>query len=149
MFITWNQQIRTLCIIVTSFCLSSWIVINHQQPSGKQIWQLPPKFTIVKGKDHQFENQGRYNSTYLLLNTDSTFTYYSVFEAGYFLTMGKYFCKGNTYQLDWDSVKTLKAVNNQRIYKKFFKYESPVYFKIVNVQYQRNADSLNRVNQYH
>lgn len=108
--------------------------------------ELPKKLNRTKDNQNNYESQGMYHSTYFLLNSDSTFVYYNVFEVGFDLTMGKYTKEENTISFNWDSLKTLQAVVDTSIYKKYFQYGIPRPLKIVNEQYKLQNGSLNYIN---
>jgi len=56
----------------------------------RRTW-LPKTLTVMKGDSTKFESQGMYHSAYFILQTENTFTYYSVYEVGYDLCRGELF----------------------------------------------------------
>lgn len=80
-----------------------------------------------------FENQGKYHSTYLALNNDSTFVFLSVYEPGEFLTVGMW-TKPNdtTYTLNWDRNATLVICKDRMVFSKYYKYGTPMPFTITD-----------------
>lgn len=101
--------------------------------------------TFKKSKDTpgQFENQGRWHSSYIILHSDSTFVYYSVFEGGYDLTLGNWRMNGQkNLVLNWDSAKTRQAVSDKAVYGQYFKYSRPSPHPIPGSLCAMYADSL-------
>ncbi len=110
-------------------------------------------FTLTNTKTYDiakafkvFENQGMYNSTYLILNDDSTYIYYSVYEVGFDLTTGKWTrFNSDTFTLNWDEAKTLNYVNDEKIYKKFFQYGSPTFAPMISWLIKISGDKIEPV----
>jgi hypothetical protein len=72
-----------------------------------------------------YESQGEYHSTYLTLNPDSTYVYYSVFEVGYSLATGKWTEVNDTILFNWNKQKTTDIIKNKEEYEKYYKYSTP------------------------
>jgi hypothetical protein len=78
------------------------------------------KANFIPASSKVYESQGLYHSTYLILNKDSTYLYYSVFEVGFDLTIGKWKIKGSdTIILNWDRQKTLNCLKDKKCYEKY------------------------------
>lgn len=86
-----------------------------------------------------------YHSTYLTLDSDTSFVYYSVYEVGYDLTIGKYYQTDSTIFLMWDSLITNIAVRDSAIYMKYFRYSRPFPYKIDSIKYKIEDDMLELV----
>ena len=86
-----------------------------------------------KSSTKTFENQGNMHSTYIVLNSDSTFSFLSIYEPGEFLSVGRW-VRGNdtTFILTWDRVKSISICNNPKVYKTYYKYSRPKPMKISN-----------------
>ena len=121
-----------ICIILmTAFVLSP---LNRIR--------FPEKFEEIKESKNKFESQGLLHSSYLFLNDDNSFVYYSIFEVGYDLTIGNYNLNNDIITLNWDSLKTYNAVKDPNYYKKYSKYSTPLPFKINNIRYKKFKNLL-------
>jgi hypothetical protein len=85
------------------------------------------KTWALSKKTLTYENQGLYHSTYLALNDDSTFVFYSIFEVGYYLSTGNWKIENkNRLKLSWDKLQTTKSCNDENIYRKYSEYHYPM-----------------------
>lgn len=108
---------------------------------------LPSVLTLdSKEKPTTYEYQWKFGSTYIILNSDSTFIYYSVFEVGYDLTLGTFKKKKNTLILNWDENITLEAISDKDIYGKYFEHSKPNAFQIERVHFKIKNKTLVRQN---
>jgi len=90
-----------------------------------------------------FENQGDMHSTYIALNSDSSFVFLSIFEPGEFLSIGTWTKKNDTTLiLNWSKEKSKAICNNQKAYEKYYKYSMPLPMKIENWVFVRRKDKL-------
>lgn len=118
------------------------IFLWSSNPVGRE---LPDTLTQTKDYPNKFENQGMYHSTYLILENDSSFVYYSVFEVGFDLAFGEYTSTNDTLTFNWDQQQTLNAVTDSSIYQKYFKYSTPRPYKVENVRFIRTDKKLKRI----
>jgi hypothetical protein len=94
-----------------------------------------------------YQSQGMLHSTYIILNQDSTYIYYDVFEAGFNLTFGKWKqLNGDTLSLTWDRQETLDIISNKKKYKKYFEYSMPSPIPMRNWLIRRMFDKIIPVN---
>lgn len=66
---------------------------------------------------NRYVNNGRWHSSYIILNEDSTFIYSCFYEIGHALTVGKFNVKDNNYIFNWDSLKTFEACKDNLLLK--------------------------------
>ena len=93
-----------------------------------------------------YESQGMFHSTYIILNPDSTYIYYSVFEVGFDLTFGKWSSlRNDTLILNWDRQKTLDNIKDEKIYKKYFEHSFPTAVPMTNWRIRRIGENLEPV----
>lgn len=101
------------------------------------------KEKLASKKAKVFESQGLYHSTYLILNDDSTYVYYSVYEIGFDVTVGNWSqYKSDTLRLNWNKEKTFKYINNKKKYKRYFQYGTPLFTPMTNWLVKKYSDKL-------
>ena len=91
----------------------------------------------------EYESQGTRHSAYIIFNPDSTYVYYSVFEVGFDVAVGKWSQLDSAVLiLNLDKEKTLDYTNDEKKYKKYFKYSSPNMVPMTNWLVRRTANKL-------
>lgn len=94
-----------------------------------------------------YESQGLFHSAYILLNSDSTYVYYTVFEVGFKLSFGKWSVYSNdTLTLNWDKQMTLTNIKDEKIYRKYFEYSFPTAVPMTNWRIRRTKKGLEPIN---
>ena len=89
-----------------------------------------------------FQNQGDYNSTYIAIDTDSSFTFLSIYEPGEHLTFGHWKkLNDSTYCLTWDQCMTYEICENRNVCRKYYD-SSPSPFPIRNWTFVREGLKL-------
>lgn len=111
----------------------------------RELIHIPDKLTRTKEDPNIYESQGMYHSAYLILNTDSSFVYYKVYEVGFNFCVGNYKNLQGELVFNWDSIKTLNAVNDTAIYRQYSRYRRPRAGKITGVRYVPKGDTLVRI----
>ena len=95
-----------------------------------------------------YQNQGDNHSIYLAVNDDSTFVFFSVFEVGYFLTVGRYsVIQTRVYQFHWDKEKSLSICRDKKLYSRYFQYSTPAPLKISDWRFIKSKGALLPVRQ--
>lgn len=99
---------------------------NNYDRFKQKTFKKSKKLELSNEKSIEFESQGEYHSTYLILYDNKDFVYYSVFEGGFDVCFGKWE-KSNDKEiiLNWDKEKTLQNIKNKSIIDKMFKYSFP------------------------
>jgi hypothetical protein len=106
------------------------------------IRRLPDELKRSLDKENTYESQGTYHSAYFIINPDSSFVYYSVFEVGYHLSLGNYLTYGDTIIFNTDLNKTSTAVKDSGIYNQYFKHSYPSPYLIENEKYLINENEM-------
>ncbi len=90
-----------------------------------------------------YQSHGMYHSTYLILNPDSTYVYYSIYEVGFDLSYGKWSrLNVDTFLLNWDRLKTFNCIKNEKEYKKFFDYSIPNPVQMTNWGIRKTSNKI-------
>ena len=90
-----------------------------------------------------FENQGDMHSTYIALNSDSSFVFLSIYEPGEFLSIGTWTEENDTIViLTWNKEKSKAICNNKKVYKRYYQYGMPFPMKIENWAFVISKDKL-------
>ncbi|PZP42428.1 MAG: hypothetical protein DI598_16955 [Pseudopedobacter saltans] len=111
-------------------------ILSEAEKKSKEVF-LSKVYTIKDSSssvnERTYENQGMYSSTYLILKSDSSFVYYSVYEVGFDLSFGKWIqIKSDTILLNWDKKKTLDATKDKSQYHQYFAFSFPLPVSINN-----------------
>ncbi|MFC4263967.1 hypothetical protein ACFOWM_13820 [Ferruginibacter yonginensis] len=121
-------------------------ILNEVEKENKEIFFsriYSIKNTASNIKYKTYQNQGANNSTYLILKSDSSFVYYTVYEVGFDLSLGKWTeFKHGKILLNWDRKKTIDATKDKNQYQKYFAYSSPLPLSITNWIVKRNGEKL-------
>jgi len=120
------------------FLLSSQIVksqskIEELKKSVKDLSQPNKQFGLTENQEwankiqtRTFEDQGKMYSTYLALNSDSTFIYLSIFEVGEYLVIGRWYKLNDTViKCTSDQKLTMSICSDEKQYSKYYKYLAP------------------------
>src|ERR1700749_3124945 len=136
---------KKICFLfLLSFCFfgNFSLAQNHLLVVHPDQKQLPFSFTKVEGKLVKYKNQGPYHISEIELSTNGSFVYYFLSQTRFDLTIGNYTKTDGLVTLNWDSLKTMAAVNDTSVYKKYFKFKPPTPFKIKDKIYQIELNSL-------
>nr|WP_321453151.1 hypothetical protein [uncultured Carboxylicivirga sp.] len=148
-----TQKIITYLIlsILLISCASS-SKNDFRQPKvayNKKEFKMPERsldmdFAKEKQSLNKFANHGRWHSSYIILNQDSSFIYSCFYEIGHALTLGKYDLKNNNYTFNWDSVKTFEACKDTMFLKQKLNVGNykTLPNKIDNVEFYLENDTL-------
>jgi hypothetical protein len=109
-------------------------------PFYKQVRTMPPKFKKVEGSDSKYINQTDYKLSYVILNKNGSFVYYSSSAVAFDLCLGNYRRDKDYLFFTWDSIKTINAVGDSTFYKKYFPKNKPTSFMIEKTQYILSKD---------
>ena len=101
-------------------------LLNEEEKIQKELFN---SFTFSLSESNQiitsinsktYENKGLNHSTFLILNADSTFIYYSIYKLGFDLSVGQWTkINTDTLTLNWDCQKTadfIKDANKRKIF---------------------------------
>ena len=96
-------------------------------------YELTTNAKWVKNKKTKtFENQGYYHSTYLALNSDSSFEFLIICEGPNHLTIGQWEkLNDSTISLAWDPVKSQQVCEDKKKSSKYYQYS---YFTPIDVR---------------
>ncbi len=95
-----------------------------------------------------YESQGWYHSAYITLFPDFSFVYRDYFEVGETLTFGKWnYEPDSTIRLQWDGVRSVRAIRNEKIIRKYFSYpfNHPGLTRIENWHFMKRAQQLTAI----
>jgi len=136
-----NSSILLVCIfigsVVNSFSQTK-DSLNSNDKSIDHFGHVADTFFLTKNKawaknskTKTFENQGMYHSTYLALNNDSSFIFFSIYEVGESLTTGKWEkITDSTYRFQWNKNKSIDLCKQEFRLKKYYRYGFPKPYKI-------------------
>ncbi|GJM62913.1 hypothetical protein PEDI_34650 [Persicobacter diffluens] len=139
-----------LNILLISCVYSSKNDFRHPKDAySKKEFKMPERFlnmNFVKEEPslNKFANHGRWHSSYIILNQDSSFIYSCFYEIGHAMTLGTYGLKNNHYAFNWDSVKTSEACKDTMFLKQKLNVENykTLPNKIDNVEFYLGNDNL-------
>lgn len=103
---------------------------------------LPKVIEKTKGELSKYSYKDTYNKYGIEFLSDSSYIYYALSSSYYEISVGKYNFKKNVIVLNWDSLKTHKAVNDPQFYIKYFKHKKPESLKIIDARYERTPTAL-------
>lgn len=103
---------------------------------------MPQRMMRMKGEALKYQDQGMHHSAYISLGDSGRFTYWSVYEVGFDISLGQFSTSHDTMTLNWDSLATHQAVHDTRFYLALFAHSRPKPFKIDQVKYMVERRSL-------
>lgn len=110
--------------------------------SGRYPSSVPQRMLRMKGETTKYQDQGMHHSAYISLGDSGRFTYWSVYEVGFDISLGQFSTSHDTMTLSWDSLATHQAVLDTSFYRALFAHSSPKPFKVDRVKYLVERRSL-------
>lgn len=137
-----RQPVLLFILILTGFHSNAQATIDsalaeletvEHKIFASRVYSLASKKKHIEPASMTFESQGMFHSTYLILNNDSSYVYYSVYEVGFVLAAGTWSrYKIDTFMLNWERTKTFNYIKDEKIYKRYFQYGRPSFVPMTN-----------------